>query len=368
MNIEMQSTLRKLRREKNVTQEQLAAHLSISAQAVGKWERGEGFPDITLLPAIALYFGVSVDELLGVGQIRVQARLEEWCRQSREYTNRGECEKDLALWEEAAREMPHNPTVKRCLMHALYMLYTTRHDRYASLLPRVVEIGEQLLENCTDSGIRENAVQTLCFAYSDMGNKEAAGRYALMAGSYWTASGELLTTVLEGDEAVQQCQSNLMTLTDLLAQNALVMSWKGKYSPEEKIRIILFCIDSYKRLYEDGDYGFYADRLSDRYSELAFQYAQLERREQCLTALCDAADMAVRFDTRGVTRHTSLLVDRCTDDPGELSKNYTHNTSHARLVDMRDSVYDFIRGDAEFAAIEKKLARTASAGDVISDR
>ena len=61
MEINMKDTLRTLRKEKNVTREELAVHLGISVQSVGKWERGEGFPDITLLPAIALYFGVTVN-------------------------------------------------------------------------------------------------------------------------------------------------------------------------------------------------------------------------------------------------------------------------------------------------------------------
>ena len=44
MNITMKDTLRALRRQKKVTQEELANHLGITAQSVGKWERGEGFP------------------------------------------------------------------------------------------------------------------------------------------------------------------------------------------------------------------------------------------------------------------------------------------------------------------------------------
>jgi len=55
--------IKKLRNEKQVTQEQLAEHLCISYQAVSKWENSVTTPDIFLLPTIAEYFEVPIDEL-----------------------------------------------------------------------------------------------------------------------------------------------------------------------------------------------------------------------------------------------------------------------------------------------------------------
>ena len=57
-----------LRREKQVTQEQLAQAMGVTNQAVSKWESGQSYPDITLLPRLAAYFQVTVDELLGVAE------------------------------------------------------------------------------------------------------------------------------------------------------------------------------------------------------------------------------------------------------------------------------------------------------------
>lgn len=61
-NIGMQ--IAKLRKENNITQDELAKKLDVSAQAVSKWENG-GAPDLDLLPKIADYFGVSIDYLFG---------------------------------------------------------------------------------------------------------------------------------------------------------------------------------------------------------------------------------------------------------------------------------------------------------------
>ena len=78
MTILLKEQLKKLRRERGGTQEDLAAHLGVTVQAVSKWERGEGYPDINLLPAIASFYNVTIDDLLGVGQMAKERKLSDY--------------------------------------------------------------------------------------------------------------------------------------------------------------------------------------------------------------------------------------------------------------------------------------------------
>nr|MBO2494492.1 transcriptional regulator [Clostridia bacterium]PZN11135.1 MAG: transcriptional regulator [Caldicoprobacter oshimai] len=55
----------KKRREKGLTQEELANYLGVSKAAVSKWETGQSYPDITFLPQLATFFNISIDELMG---------------------------------------------------------------------------------------------------------------------------------------------------------------------------------------------------------------------------------------------------------------------------------------------------------------
>ena len=64
MKVNLAENIKNLRKEKNVSQEKLADYLNISFQAVSKWETGNACPDISLLPDIARFFGITVDELL----------------------------------------------------------------------------------------------------------------------------------------------------------------------------------------------------------------------------------------------------------------------------------------------------------------
>ena len=62
-----------LRRKKNVTQEELAAELGVTAAAVSKWENGYTLPDILMLCALADFFAVTTDDLLGRNEPRQYA-------------------------------------------------------------------------------------------------------------------------------------------------------------------------------------------------------------------------------------------------------------------------------------------------------
>ena len=60
---------RALRKDKQLTQEQIAEVLGVSPQAISRWENSTSYPDITQLPNIASYFETSVDELLGIRKV-----------------------------------------------------------------------------------------------------------------------------------------------------------------------------------------------------------------------------------------------------------------------------------------------------------
>ncbi|MDE7248868.1 MAG: helix-turn-helix domain-containing protein, partial [Lachnospiraceae bacterium] len=77
MNMDIGSAIKKLRMDRKVTQEEIAEYLGISFQAVSKWETGTTMPDITLLPKIADFFGVRIDDLFSVDHEDELKRIEE---------------------------------------------------------------------------------------------------------------------------------------------------------------------------------------------------------------------------------------------------------------------------------------------------
>mgnify|MGYP003305053708 FL=1 len=65
MKIQIADNIKRFRIASGYTQSDLAILLSVSPQAVSRWENGQAFPDITFLPLLAKYLNVSIDELMG---------------------------------------------------------------------------------------------------------------------------------------------------------------------------------------------------------------------------------------------------------------------------------------------------------------
>ncbi len=75
--MEFNQKLQELRKQKGLTQNELANELFVSRTAISKWESGRGYPSIDSLKLIAKFFSITVDELLSSSEIIVMAKEEE---------------------------------------------------------------------------------------------------------------------------------------------------------------------------------------------------------------------------------------------------------------------------------------------------
>jgi len=77
MQLRLGEKIRELRKRDGRTQEALADALGVTGQAVSRWEANGGYPDMEILPAIANYFNVTIDELFGHSLDEKQKRYED---------------------------------------------------------------------------------------------------------------------------------------------------------------------------------------------------------------------------------------------------------------------------------------------------
>ena len=120
MKLSIGNKIKALRRERGVTQEQLAASIGISFQAVSKWENDIALPDITLVPALASYFNISIDELFGFNLKEICEKTDEICREAYKFRET-DPDKSRKILEEGLQKYPDSDI----LLNNLCLLYTS---------------------------------------------------------------------------------------------------------------------------------------------------------------------------------------------------------------------------------------------------
>ena len=152
--MDMGKEIRRLRQDRGLTQEALAAALNVSAQTVSKWECGNSIPDVQLLPEIAVYFGVSIDQLFAMSPAQQMERIE-----NRIYSRGLFDEAEERQLEAQLRDFGEEPALKGRAELLLAKLYNNQADKYRLL---AVEHGKLAVEET--EGDRD-AVSELCNAW-----------------------------------------------------------------------------------------------------------------------------------------------------------------------------------------------------------
>ncbi|HBR31988.1 MAG TPA: XRE family transcriptional regulator, partial [Clostridiales bacterium] len=106
MIIKIGEKVKLLRKKNDVTQDRLAEYLGITAQAISRWESETCYPDIELLPAIADFFGITVDELLCVDQAKKESKIKEYINEANNFQLLGDFDSAIQIYRRALREYP----------------------------------------------------------------------------------------------------------------------------------------------------------------------------------------------------------------------------------------------------------------------
>lgn len=366
MILKIGEKIKSLRKEQDITQEKLAAYLNISYQAISKWENGTAYPDITLVPQIANFFGVSSDELLGINKDEHTAELKVYEEKRRKLNQLGKVMPLIELCREVLQKYPRNYEWMLNLAYALTSYNCTEdqveYSKEHHFIEEAISLCERIREDCTIDHIRHGATQILCYQYPNLGKKELAIELACQMPQMIICQELLLEHIYDGEEKVKQSQENLILMIDECALSLSCMSagvLEKSLTLDEKIQYIKASNTLYQTIFlKDEDSLFYNCRLSFNYRRLATFYCQKRDSEEALKYLLLAEKCASNFDsiyTEEAQNYKSIFVNHCTHNPKQCGKNYEGTERQILLESIQNPVFDLVRETEEFKSLLKKL-------------
>ena len=161
--IRIADVITKMRRDKGITQEELAEYMGVSKAAVSKWEKIQSYPDITLLPRLAAYFNITVDELLKYSPQLSLNEIRKLCKKlSAEFSNKP-FDEAMSCFREAIKEYY---SCFELLNHAAMMLVNHSNgipkENHTEIIKEAKELCERVVAECGDPILTRSALLTQC--------------------------------------------------------------------------------------------------------------------------------------------------------------------------------------------------------------
>ena len=367
MNIKIGAIIKKLRAENHITQETLAAALGVTPQAVSRWEAEGGYPDLELLPALADFFKVSTDELLGYKLSEREQELADIKKEIERLAEVGSVEERVAYARNAFARYPNDYEIRDNLACCLYNVWEDTRDE--TLFAEIENLWKNVVEECDDEDTRYNAITSLIILYRDTKHSEKARELAdLLAPIKFCREFALSLGVGDGKTKFYiQDEINKLTNCLSLAIQTLALHEDLPNDPstwDYKIEMLRISNQLYHMIYGE-DLLYHHNRLSFNHWFISTYQMSLERTEDALDSLEQMCKHAVASDLsyqndRG-KHFTSFLVD--TQFYPEKSKDFHEPTEHTLCYYMLDRLqknrYDPIRDDPRFVAVTETLREYA---------
>ena len=347
MELKISENLRKFRKERGNTQDDLANHLGISVQAISKWERGDGFPDITLLPYIASYYEVTVDDILGCNFIRKQKDIEAFEEQARVLINKGKRKERLELCRKMQKKYPNDETVLSNLVSDLWAVDPTNNSE------EIIRIANKLLKSDSLEK-RYFSIQMLVLTYSKLGNDEKAVEYAKMI----PCNKDLLSYALKGKELVEHCHWYFWNVCDTMFRlsHFLIQCPEAEYTANQRHTIRETIYKFYHMVFSDGDFGVLEHQLGRLCRDMAISSAEMGRIDQAFDELNKMCEHMEKYQNFRRIEHTSPLVRGLQYDVSQSGRSNEYSLAYGLLRSL-DEIRQFscLYADERLQAIKDRL-------------
>ena len=356
------STIKRLRREQNITQEQLAEYLGITSRAISQWECDRTAPDISQIPALCHIFDVSSDVLLGIDIDKANEEIKRYLTEARDFGNQGKGTERTALLREANKKFPRDYKIMERLADALVCEYSRKgikdYDEVFALCNRI-------LAECTESNIRYEAIDTLGTAYGYAGKKEEMRKLAEQMPRAHFSYENFMMYRWKGDADFEEFQGYLSFLlyhtVDMIELAVAQRHDSGEfiYPIEDRIQLWKTAVSLLELLFPDGDYQMKAQLGEIACSFLCTAYLRSGEFENVWYWIEKGADFAIHMDTYDFDApHTSLVLRGYSDGGWIMEAEGNRSQSMLNWLITDDEAAP-LRSDTRYDVLVERLAKVA---------
>ena len=314
MTLFIGENIKKLRLEKGITQEALAETLGITFQSVSRWERGESYPDITLLPTIASFFNISVDALLGTNKLQNEQKINEYL-ELYDTMKLKDMPFTLKQYEKAVKEFPGDFRILVRYMQLLQEEKLFGHSSelafsgaYKKISEDITRIYNNIQKHCTDDSIRIRSkkvmITHLLWKYDCICNEE--GKFRVFE-EYLRQAEDIADTLPSMRDSREMMaipdeknyyETHKKTLEELIfLLHEELFGYCFYRSLPERIKQHECLQELLDLIYPDGSYGKNCFFRLYNYGHLGHLYQQTGNDEAALKYLHTAAEYAKELDS-----------------------------------------------------------------------
>ena len=320
MQIKLNEKIRELRRRNDCTQEMLAEAVGVTAQAVSRWESGGSYPDMELIPAIANFFGVTLDELFGYEGDRdkkINAFIEK--ADSFEIKTKGDGEwldECIQILREGLAEFPKNERLILALADTLSEAGWRRHKEWLyyddegyiqhsydkhktnTYWIESSKLCENLINTSTDNAIVSRAAAILVPLCRNFGETEKAISYASRMTELKNSKEFMLAGAADGKIEAKYVGDLLLKLVHKFADQLVygLITSLHNFESDMPIEKIKGAISLFHLICDDGNFGMENGILVQLYLYLSRLQYERGYHDEAFDSLNKALEHARAYD------------------------------------------------------------------------
>lgn len=284
MQVNLGEKIKELRKRDGHRQEDLANALGVTAQAVSRWEAGNCYPDVNLIPAIANYFHVSIDYMFGYQNDR-EDKINEYAREAlRQLLEGKDVTETIQYLRKCLEEFPGEPKLKHHLASALSSKGFQEANPNNPYLEEAAAIYEDLSKQ------NPEVVESLLHVYAHMGELEKAESKASAQPRVELSKEVLLASHSEFKKAKSYRGEAILSLLHTLARiTDQAISWNDAMkNSQEACEILDALYELYVKIFDGKSYGLFHSDLCMLSLSRAKTYANVKDYERSYAAFDQA--------------------------------------------------------------------------------